>query len=237
MAFLSMTKRVVAVGVVLVVCGGMLRSLAANDKDFQIDFSVDKKNLGVNGSNPYFNLVPGYQMSYRHGKETKVVTVLDEIKRIDDVDSRVVEDREFDSDGKIVELTRRYYAIDVLTNDVYCMGKDVDEYDKYGMVTGHGGSWLSGVNGAKFGLMMPAIPRAGARFYQVQAAGVAMDRVEIPSLTDTLAVPAGWYTKVVVHAVETTPLEKGKEHKWYVAGVGAVKDDDMELVKYGMKYQ
>jgi len=237
MAVLSMAKRVGAAGVVLFVCGGMLWSLAAKDKDFQTTFPVDKKNLGVNGSNPYFNLMPGYQMSYRHDKETEVVTVLDEIKRIDDVDSRVVEDREFDSEGRLVEVTRDYYAIDVLTNDVYYMGEDVDEYDKYGKVKGHGGSWLSGVSGAKFGLMMPAIPRAGERFYQEQVTDVAMDRVEIVSLTETLAVPAGWYTKVVVHTVETTPLERGKENKWYVAGVGAIKDDDMELVKYGMKYQ
>jgi hypothetical protein len=231
---LPMKKSVVAAGLVLVIYGGLLWSQSQKDRDFQTVFSVDKKNLGVKGSNPYFNLTPDYQLSYRHGKATDVVTVLDEIKRIDGVDSRVVEDREFNNDGKLVELTRDYYAIDVSTNDVYYMGEDVDEYDKNGKVKGHEGSWLSGVKGAKFGLMMPANPRAGQKFYQEQAAGVAMDRVEIVSVSETLAVPAGKYTQVV-HAVETTPLEAGKANKWYVSGIGAIKDDDMELVKFGMK--
>ena len=213
---------------------GPLRSAAQKDKDFQTAFSVDKTKLGVKGSNPYFNLTPGYQLSYRHGKETDVVTVLSETKRIDGVDARVVEDREFNADGKLVELPHDYYAIDSATNDVYYMGEDVDEYNKSGKVTGHGGSWLSGVKGAKFGLMMPASPRAGQKFYQEQAKGVAMDRVEIASVSEMITVPAGKYTKVV-HAVETTPLEGGKANKWYVSGIGPVKDDNMELVKYGMK--
>lgn len=234
MTILGMQRSVVVAGVVLFVCVGILRSQPQKDKDFQTVFSVDKKNLGVKGSNPYFNLTPGYQLSYRHGKATDVVTVLNEIKRIDGVDSRVVEDREFNGDGKLVELTRDYYSIDSTTNDVYYMGEDVDEYDKNGKVKGHEGSWLSGIKGAKFGLMMPANPRAGQKFYQEQAAGVAMDRVEIVSVSETLAVPAGKYTNVV-HAVETTPLEGGKGNKWYVSGVGAIKDDDMELVKFGMK--
>ena len=229
------SKRLSGVLVLLVlVCVGTLRSQAPKDKDFQTVFGVDKKNLGVKGSNPYFNLKPGYQLSYRHGKETDVVTVLNETRRIDGVDARVVEDREFDGDGKLVELTHDYYAIDAATNDVYYMGEDVDEYDKNGKVEGHEGSWLSGVKGAKFGLMMPANPRAGQKFYQEQAAGVAMDRIEIASVADTITVPAGKYTKVV-RTVETTPLESGKAQKWYVSGIGPVKDDDMELVKYGMK--
>lgn len=233
MTMRSTTQCMVAVGFAFV-CGGILQSQATKDKDFQTVFPVDKKNLGVKGSNPYFNLTPGYQLSYQHGKETDVVTVLDQIKRIDGVDARAVEDREFNSDGKLVELTLDYYAIDVSTNDVYYMGEDVDEYDKNGKVKGHEGSWLSGVKGARFGLMMPANPRAGQKFYQEQAAGVAMDRVEIVSVTEALVVPAGKYTKVV-HLVETTPLEGGKANKWYVSGIGAIKDDNMELVKYGMK--
>src|SRR5215510_12529053 len=110
---LLIKRSIVAAGLVLVICGGMLWSQTPKERDFQTIFSVDKKNLGVKGSNPYFNLTPGYQLSYRHGKATDVVTVLDEIKRIDGVDSRVVEDREFNGDGKLVELTRDYYAIDV----------------------------------------------------------------------------------------------------------------------------
>ena len=92
-------------------------------QDFQSVFAVEKKNLGVKGSNPYFPLTPGYQLSYRHGKDTDTLTVLPETKVIDGVETRVVEDRETKK-GQIVEVTRDYYAIDSATNDVYYMGED-----------------------------------------------------------------------------------------------------------------
>jgi hypothetical protein len=34
-----------------------------------------------------------------------------------------------------------------------------------------------------------------------------------------------------VHFKETTPLESDVSHKWYVPGVGIVKDDDFELAR------
>jgi hypothetical protein len=144
------------------------------------------------------------------------------------VETRAVEDRET-KNGQLVELTRDYYAIDSLTNDVYYFGEDVDTY-KNGNVVGHEGAWLSGVNGAKFGLMMPGAPKAGQKFYQEQAPGVGMDRCEILSDNETIVTPAGTYEKCI-HVVETSALEKGlHDHKWYAPGVGQVKDGEMLLV-------
>jgi hypothetical protein len=201
-------------------------------KDWQSAFTVEKSNLGLKGNNPYFNLTPGYQLSYAHKNDTEVVTVLDETRVIDGIATRVVEDREFHN-GKLAELTRDYYAIDSLTNDVYYFGEDVDEY-KNGKVSGHGGSWASGVKNAKFGLMMPAKPVAGQRFYQEQAPGVGMDRAEIVSIQSSISTPAGKFTNVI-YVVESSPLEIGSSKKWYAAGVGAVKDGDMLLTKSGMR--
>jgi hypothetical protein len=133
--------------------------------------------------------------------------------------------------GKLAEVTRDYYAIDSRTGDVYYFGEDVDVY-KNGKVTGHEGSWLSGVKGAKFGMMMPGKPRMGQKFYQELAPGVGMDRVEIVSDQEKVVTPAGTFDKCI-HVVETSPIEKGlKDHKWYAAGVGQVKDGSMLLVKY-----
>lgn len=200
--------------------------------EWQSIFTLDKKNLGVEGTNPYFNLTPGYQLFYVHKKDSEVVTVLNEIRVIDGVTTRVVEDRE-SHDGILSELTRDYYAIDSATNDVYYFGEDVDEY-KNGKVVGHEGSWMSGIRNAKFGLMMPANPTVGQRFYQEQAPGVGMDRAEIKSKSASLVTPAGQFTNVV-YVVENSPLETGSSKKWYAAGVGPVKDDNMVLAKYGMK--
>jgi hypothetical protein len=206
---------------------------AATDKDWQSTFSVRKESLGVKGSNPWFPLTSGYVLSYAHGKDRDTLTVLSETKVIDGVETRVVEDRELKND-KLVELTRDYYAIDSATNDVYYFGEEVDVY-KNGKVAGHGGSWLSGVKGAKFGLMMPGQPRPGQRFYQEQAPGVGMDRVEIVANHETLSTPAGQFADCL-HVVETSPLEKGmRDHKWYASGVGPVKDGEMVLVKYGVQ--
>jgi hypothetical protein len=201
-------------------------------KDWQSTFPVDSKTLGVRGSNSYFNLTPGYQLSYAHKKDTEQVTVLDETRVIDGVTTRVVEDREFQN-GNLAERTRDYYAIDFVTNDVYYFGEDVDVY-KNGKVVDHEGSWLTGVNNAKFGLMMPATPSPGQRFYQEQAPGVGMDRAEIISNNTPLTTPAGKFNNIVF-VIETSPLEIGSSKKWYAVGVGPVKDGDMVLVKYGMK--
>jgi len=206
---------------------------AQTGKDWQSVFPVDKKTLGVKGSNAYIILTPGYQLSYKNGNDTDTVTVLNETKVIDGVETRVVEDREM-KNGQLIELTRDYYAIDSATNDVYYFGEDVDVY-RNGKVTGHEGAWLSGVKGAKFGLMMPGKPRVGQRFYEEQAPGVGMDRAEIVSDSERVTTAAGAFEKCI-HTLETSALEKNMaDHKWYAAGVGAVKDGKMPLVKYGNK--
>lgn len=205
---------------------------AQTGKDWQTEFGVDKKTIGVKGSNPYFPLTPGYRLVYKHGNDTDTLTVLDETKMIDGVETRVVEDREM-KNGQLIELTRDYYAIDSVTNDVYYFGEDVDVY-KNGKVVGHKGAWLSGVNGAKFGLMMPGKPKQGQRFYQEQVPGVGMDRAEILSINEKISTPAGTFENCV-HTVETSAIEKGRDHKWYAAGVGPVKDTKMVLVQYGQR--
>ncbi len=201
-------------------------------KDWQSVFSVDKKTLGVKGSNPFFVLTPGYRLTYRHGKDSVSDTVLDETATIDGVECRVIEDRET-KNGQLVELTRDYYAIDSGTNDVYYFGEDVDAY-KNGTVTGHGGSWRSGVKGARFGLMMPGVPKAGQRFYQEWAPGAGMDRAEILGLQERTTTPAGTFENCV-HTRETSAIEKGSEEKWYAPGIGPVRDAEMLLVEYGKK--
>ena len=97
-------------------------------------------------------------------------------------------------------------------------------------MVGHGGAWLSGVNGAKFGLMMPGQPKVGDRYYQEVAPKTAMDRAEVVSLAETLKVPAGTFAKCLCTA-ESSALEGGTGRKWYAPGVGLVKDDEFELVR------
>ncbi|NOT31757.1 MAG: hypothetical protein HOP15_15030 [Planctomycetes bacterium] len=208
----------------------------AQDKDAraftdQFDYAVGE--LASSGTNPYFVLEPGYVLSFEGKGETLTITVLDETKKVGDVETRVVEERETD-DGELVEVSRNYFAISKRTNDVYYFGEDVDNYSD-GKLTDHGGSWLAGQNGARAGLLMPGTPLLGARHYQEVAPGAALDRAEIQSLSETRETPAGKFERVL-KVEETTPLEPDeKEHKYYARGVGLLGDGGMKLTKYGKK--
>jgi hypothetical protein len=194
----------------------------------QSAFAVDKASLVSTGRNPYFILVPGHKLHLKHGSEIVTVTVLDQTRPVDGVETRVVEERE-EHGGALAEVSRNYYAIDRTTRDVYYFGEDVDIY-KNGKVVSHEGAWLSGASGAKFGLILPGQARVGARYCQELAPGTAMDCSEVASVTETVTVPAGKFENCL-HVKETTPLEGGTNHKWYAPGVGLIKDDDLELVK------
>ena len=160
-----------------------------------------------------------------------IITVLDETRMVDGVETRVVEERETKG-GNLIEVSRNYFAISKRTNDVFYFGEDVDIY-KDGKVVSHSGAWLSGVNGARFGLFIPGQPSVNARYYQEVAPGVAMDRVEIISLTETVKTPAGEF-KNCLKIKETTPLEPGvTDYKYYTPGIGLVQDGSMKLVKFG----
>ena len=183
------------------------------------------------GRNPYFVLEPGYVLELANGGERLVVTVLNDTRSIDGVTTRVVEERET-KDGRLVEVSRNYFAMSTRTNAVFYFGEDVDAY-KDGKVENHEGSWIAGQNGARFGLMMPGLPLVKARYYQEIAPRIAMDRAEIVSLTETLQTPAGTFTGVL-KTIETSQLEPGPgEAKYYAAGVGLLQDGSLKLVKYG----
>jgi hypothetical protein len=196
------------------------------------EFAEDKADLGPTGRNPFFILEPGYFLVLRKGNEELTITVLDEIKKVDGVETRIVEERETNK-GKLVEVSRNFFAISKRTNSVYYFGEEVDIYDENGKVVSHEGAWLSGVKGAKFGLMMPGTPLVGGRYYNEVAPDVALDRSVIISTNETVETIAGTF-KNCLKIEETTPLEPGvKEYKFYAAGVGLVNDANAELVKYG----
>jgi len=197
-------------------------------------FGVNEKNLSPTGRNAYFILEPGYQLVYE-GKEDDArvqltITVLDETKRVDGVETRVVEEREA-SNGKLAEVSRNYFAFDPVARNIYYFGEDVDMY-KDGKVVNHDGRWLSGVKGAKYGLAMSGTPRVGDRYFQEVAPDIAMDRAEVVSTNEIVSTPAGIFVRCV-KTEETTPLEpQSKEYKYYAPQVGLIQDGKLKLVRY-----
>jgi hypothetical protein len=207
------------------------QSSKKDDAGWTTAFGVETGELASTGRNPYFVLEPGYQLTLEDGKDRLVVTVLNDTKVVDGVETRIVEERET-SGAATVEVSRNYFAISKRTNSVFYFGEEVDEY-KDGKIASHGGAWLSGVNGATYGLMMPGQPLIKARYYQEMAAKVAMDRAEILSLSITMKTPAGEFANVL-KTEETSPLEPlVHEAKYYARGIGLIQDGGMKLVKYG----
>jgi len=224
-----------ALAVILAAAVAVGQEGAPADKNpYTETFRIEAGELGPTGVNPYFNLEPGFTLVLEgkdEGEESNLtITVLEETKKVDGVETRVVEERETVG-GNLKEISRNYFAISKKTNSVYYFGEDVDIY-KDGKVVDHGGAWLSGEKGARFGLMMPGTPLLGSRYYQEVAPGVAMDRCEIVSLDEALETPAGKLEKCL-KTRETTPLEKGTEHKVYAPGIGLAKDGPLKLSKHG----
>jgi hypothetical protein len=166
----------------------MLEACAQADR-WTAEFPVPKDELVPTGRNPYFILEPGYTLVLEGVNAQLIITVLNETKTVDGVETRVVEERET-RDGRLIEVSRNYFAISRRTNDVFYFGEDVDMY-RGGEVVSHTGAWLSGVGDAKFGLMMPGSVSLNASYYQEVAPNVAMDRAEIVSMSETVRTPGG----------------------------------------------
>jgi hypothetical protein len=221
---------VAAMGFVMLAANTRSGEKTKDDGSWTTDFRVEKGELASTGRNPCFILEPGYYLVLKGDEEQVTITVLGETKKVSGVETRVVEERETKG-GKLAEVSRNYFAISKRTNDVFYFGEEVDVYKDDKLVS-HEGAWLAGAKGAKFGLMMPGRPSLHARYYQEIAPKVAMDRAENVSVTETVKTPAGEF-KNCLKVEETTPLEPGKEYKYYAPGIGLVQDGSLKLVKYG----
>jgi hypothetical protein len=219
--------------VVLVVLSSHF-AMAADDK-FVDQFDVPKDRFTSQGKNSYCIVEPGWYMVFEgteDGKKARLmVTVLDDTRMIDGVETRIVEERET-VDGQLSEVSRNFVAVDKTTNDIYYFGEETDNY-KDGKLVDHDGSWQAGKDGTRFGLFMPAQPKVGQKFFQELAPKVAMDRVEILSVNDTVEVPAGRFDNCV-KTEETSPLEpESREIKFYAPGIGLLVDGGLKLVRCG----
>jgi hypothetical protein len=213
---------------------GQLKTEKA-EKLYTESFDEQNCHYAHAGTIRYFLLRPGYQLTLRGIRNKKdttelIITVLNETKTFGNMMTRIVEERET-VNGKTKEVSKNYVAICKESNNIFYFGEDVDIY-RHDSIASHEGSWTAeGKN--KPGIMVPGMPLLGARYYEEMAPGVAMDRAEIISMTDTVQTPAGTFTNVL-KILETTPLDsKDKSYKCYAPGIGLIKDGNLELIKYG----
>jgi hypothetical protein len=202
---------------------------------WQDSFDVKACTWSTRGENRYFVLRPGYQIvlgkRHREQSEQVLITVLEDTERVDEVETRVVEEQVFQN-AQLIEISRDFFAVCTERNDVFHFGEDVDIYE-HGTVVAHTGAWRAGRNGARAGLKMPATPPDGLRYYEEIAPGKAMDRVQIERSDDMLETTAGTFSDCL-KVIESSPLEPGdKWVKRYAPGIGLIQDEDLRLIRYG----
>lgn len=187
------------------------------------------------GTNPYFVLQPGWTLDFEGTEGGEFVelsvTVLNDTKVVDGVQTRVVFEEE-KADHKLVERSWNWFAMCQETGSVFYFGEDVDIYEN-GQVVSHEGAWQAGVDNARPGVIMPGKPEVGMFYFQEIAPLVAMDCALVLAVDEQRTVPAGSFSGVL-HTPETTPVEPGSfGEKWYAPGVGIIEDGAFKLIRYG----
>ncbi len=180
-------------------------------------------------TNPWFPLARGSVYVYEGQKDGKqardVMTVTQKTKMITGIRALPVADRLF-LNGVLAERTTDWYAQDK-KGTVWYLGEKTAELNAQGKVTSTEGSFLNGRDGAKGGIFMPAHPAVGQSFQQESFKGQAEDRFRILSMATSISTPAVSSQNAML-TQEKTPLEPGTvDHKYYVQGIGTVKEQQV----------
>src|SRR6185503_5051284 len=119
-----MRKTTLFVTVLVVGVGGCFLRSNANTDEWTADFAADDTEFASTGTNPYFILEVGHTLELADGDDRLLITVTPDTKRVGNVETRVVEEREWE-DGKLAEVSRNFFAISKRTNSVYYFGEEV----------------------------------------------------------------------------------------------------------------
>ncbi len=183
----------------------------------------------TNIDNPWLPVTPGMQYIYEGvteeaGEVTEhqvIITVTDLVKEIDGVMTVVTWDEDY-SGGDLVETELAFYAQDNDGN-VWRMGEYPEVYENNKLVEAP--AWISGLKGARAGIMMAADPSARDGSYS-QGWGPAVgftDRWQVDMVEQETCVPADCYTGVLITAEYSEEEPDAFQLKYYAEGVGNVQ--------------
>jgi hypothetical protein len=192
--------------------------------------SIDPANFVAAIDNPWFPLKPGTTFTYRGIKDGEkavdTFAVTSDTRVVAGVTCVVVRD-ELTLAGALAEKTEDWYVQDRAGN-VWYFGEATAELDEAGKIVSTEGSWETGVDGARPGIFMPADPAVGYSGAQEFYPGQAEDHFVVLLTDQTVKVPAGSYSGVLVTA-EWTPLEPSVlSEKAYAKGIGEIREADVE---------
>jgi hypothetical protein len=176
--------------------------------------------------NPWFPLKPGSKWHYRgvdsDGRFVDNMRVTQRTKKIEGVRVTVVHDV-VRRNGNPREVTNDFYAQDHHGN-IWYFGENTRELDSHGHVTSRAGSFRAGRDGARLGVLIPGHPKVGQTARQEFYKGHAEDHFKVLDVNAHVSTPYV-SSNHAVRTSEWTPLEpKVLDNKWYVHGVGDVKE-------------
>lgn len=205
-------------------CGGVDRT-AGTGSGSGATYSpkIDPADFSTKIDNPYMPLTPGTRMVYEgttpEGQQRTVVEVTHETKKIMGVDTVTVHDL-VSLNGKPSEDTLDWYAQD-RNGNVWYFGEATKKTE--GGKVSTKGSFEAGVNGALPGIVMEGHPNVGDDYRQEYYKGVAEDRAQVLSTTESATVPTGSFRNLVM-TKDYNPLDPAAaiEHKYYARGIGLI---------------
>ncbi len=179
----------------------------------------------------YFPLVPGMRFSYAGTvtdaegthRHRVVFVVTDLVKKVGGVNARVVLDKDY-NDGVLTEAELAFFSRDDKGN-VWTRGEYPEEYEN-GRFQGAPSTWVTGMRGARAGILVPGRPRPGTPpFVQGRAPAIGFyDVGQVVAKGLRVCVPTGCYSGVV-KIKESAPKapEDGIQLKYYAPHVGLVR--------------
>jgi hypothetical protein len=202
---------------------------AKNKADY--DPPLDPTAFSTTIDNPLLAFAPGTTFKYVQTEGGIVEQdVMSDTKLVGGVSTLVVHDFLTSADGELLEDTFDYFAQDQ-DGSVWYFGEDTKAYS--GKTVSTKGSWLTGENCAKPGVVMPASPKVGDSYRQEYLPEEAEDMAEIVDVDASISVPYGSFEHCV-ETKETTRLAPGDvENKYYCPGTGLVSSHDVGTIDAG----
>ena len=194
---------------------------APYDPPFEPSLFVNPDDIGGSvAPNPWYPVIAGQKRVFRAGNEEITINVTHAIEIISGVPCRAVTDT-VRINGEVEEDTTDWFAQDISGNVWYC-GESTAEYED-GRPVNVDGSFKAGVDGAKAGIVMKAVPLVEETYRQEFDLGNAEDVAEVISLTGSATVPAASCAANCLVTEDTTPLSPAAlENKYYKPGVGVI---------------
>ena len=192
----------------------------------------------LDSTNRFYPLTPGLSVTLEgYNDEDEVTetverTVLEETRTIAGVEVHVLEHIAY-HDGEVFEIAYNFY-VEASDGTVCYFGEDVEFYED-GDLTGMEGTWRVGVDGAKPGVIMPAMPAVGDVYYQEVAPTIAEDMGHVTELGGTASLGGTDFTDVLT-IMDSNPIDDEdvceEERKLYAPGIGEIADVELEYVSH-----